>query len=151
MISKLKQLLLSHLQPQTPEQQQQHLNIAAASMLCEVIFADEQVSDAEADLLPDLLSSLLNLDKDQAEQLTEEAKLSRHQATSLYEFTNELNDKFSLEQKRQLILAMWKLAYADGRLCQYEDQIIRRCADLLYLKHSELIQLRNQARDSLNL
>lgn len=40
---------------------------------------------------------------------------------------------------------MWTLAYADGNLCRYEDQIIRRTAELLYLKHSELIQLRNAA------
>ncbi|MBV7316676.1 TerB family tellurite resistance protein [Shewanella sp. NIFS-20-20] len=151
MISKIKKFLQSHTQAQTPEQQQHHLNIAAASMLCEVIFADEQVSDEEANLLPSLLVSLLGLAEQQAQELSEEAKLSRQNATSLFEFTNEINDKFTLEQKQQLILAMWKLAYADGRLCQYEDQIVRRCADLLYLKHSELIQLRNQARDSLGV
>ncbi|MBO2605406.1 TerB family tellurite resistance protein [Shewanella algae] len=145
MIAKLKQFLNAHQQSKSPQEQQKQLELAAASMLLEVVYADEEMSGTEAQLLPELLEQTLGIAAEVAAELIVEAKQSRHDATSLFEFTSAINDSFTLEQKQQLILAMWRVAYADGELCRYEDQIIRRCADLLYLKHSELIQLRNQA------
>lgn len=147
MIAKLKQFLNAHMHAETPEEKQRHLDLAAASMLLEVVYADEVLSPEEEQLLPKVMQETLGLSATDAQDLISEAKGRQREATSLYEFTNEINDAFSLEQKQNLVLAMWQLAYADGQLCQYEDQIIRRMSDLLYLKHSELIQLRNRAME----
>lgn len=148
MIEKLKKFLTSHAQAVTPEEQAHHLNLAAVSLLLEVVFADETLSDEEANLLPSMLAEALSLVPSEVEELVKEATEMQKNSTSLYEFTSEINQNCSVEQKQKLILSMWKLAYADGQLCQYEDQIIRRTADLLYLKHSELIQMRNIAMES---
>ncbi|GGI97370.1 tellurium resistance terB-like protein subgroup 2 [Shewanella hanedai] len=148
MIAALKKFLTSHAQAATPEEQTHHLNLAAVSLLLEVVFADETLSDEEAKLLPSMLTEALDLSQSEAEGLVEEATKIQGNSTSLYEFTNEINQQCSIEQKQKLILAMWKLAYADGQLCRYEDQIIRRTAELLYLKHSELIQMRNVAMEN---
>ena len=145
MIAQLKQFLSELQETPNPEQQAHQLRLAAACMLLEVVFADEEMSADEASMLPTLLAQTLDIDTTEAQSLIEEAKQRDGAATSLFEFTSVINDNFSIEQKQQLVLAMWQIAYADGHLCQYEDQIIRRCADLLYLKHSELIQLRNKA------
>ena len=148
MLAKLKQFLTSHSQAVTPEEKARQLNLAAVSLLLEVIFADETLSEEEAQLLPQLMTKALSLTQAETEELIEEAKKIQGDSISLYEFTKEINEQCDIEQKQKLILAMWKLAYADGQLCQYEDQIIRRTADLLYLKHSELIKMRNIAMDS---
>ncbi|NRD75726.1 TerB family tellurite resistance protein [Shewanella sp. VB17] len=145
MIAKLKQFLTSHSQALTPEEQEHNLNLAAVSLLLEVVFADETLSKEEQVLLPSILTSTLRLAPSEAEDLIEEATKRQASSTSLYEFTNEINQRFNVQQKQKLILSMWKLAYSDGHLCRYEDQIIRRTAELLYLKHSELIQMRNLA------
>ncbi|NMH65059.1 TerB family tellurite resistance protein [Shewanella salipaludis] len=147
MIALLKQLFQSQTQALSPQEQERQLNLAAASMLLEVVYADETLSESEAELLPQLLVSTLGILASEAEQVLVEAKRAQRNATSLYEFTAEINRVYSIGQKQQLLLAMWRLAYADGRLCQYEDQIIRRTADLLYLKHSELIRMRNLAKE----
>ncbi|QYK03384.1 TerB family tellurite resistance protein [Shewanella psychrotolerans] len=145
MIAKLKQFLTSHIEPISAEEQAKHLHLAAISLLLEVVYADETLDDKEAKLLPEMLAASLSLNPNEIATLIEEAKTIQGSSTSLYEFTNEINSQCSIEQKQQLILAMWKLAYADGALCRYEDQIIRRTAELLHLKHSELIQMRNAA------
>ncbi|NKF49154.1 TerB family tellurite resistance protein [Shewanella sp. WXL01] len=145
MIAKLKQFFANPSPSLTPEQQTAQLNLAAAALLLEVVYADEQVASDETALLPSLLTDTLDLTEADATELVNEAKQARHDATSLYEFTGLINESFDLNQRQQLILAMWRVAYADGELCRYEDQIIRRTADLLYLKHSELIKLRNIA------
>ncbi|MEI6859539.1 MAG: TerB family tellurite resistance protein [Shewanella sp.] len=148
MLAKLKQFLTSHAQAVTPEEKTRQLNLAAVSLLLEVIFADETLSKDEAKMLPQLMTKALPLTPEEAQELIDEAKKIQGDSISLYEFTKEINEQFNVEQKQKLILAMWKLAYADGQLCQYEDQIIRRTANLLYLKHSELIQMRNIAMEN---
>ncbi|MGX9463286.1 tellurite resistance TerB family protein [Shewanella sp. A14] len=145
MIAKLKQFIQSHTQESSPEDKVKHLNLAAATLLLEVVYADEHVATTEAALLPEMLISTLQISAAEATELLDDAKHSRHNATSLFEFTTEINSQFSVEDKQKLLLSMWRLAYADGELSRYEDQIIRRTADLLYLKHSELIQMRNIA------
>ncbi|WP_434927482.1 TerB family tellurite resistance protein [Shewanella sp. HL-SH8] len=145
MIAKLKQFIQARSQADSPEDKTRQLHLAAATLLLEVVYADETLDDNEAALLPSMLANALNITAEQTKELIEEASLIRGNATSLFEFTAEVNQAFSLDEKQQLLLAMWQLAYADGELSQHEDQIIRRCADLLHLKHSELIQMRNIA------
>jgi uncharacterized tellurite resistance protein B-like protein len=148
MIAKLKQFLQSHTQESSPKEKQKNLNLAAATLLQEVVYADENLAAAEAALLPEVLISTLGINPEEAITLIEEANQSRKNATSLFEFTAEINAQFSIDDKQKLLLSMWQLAYADGELSQYEDQIIRRTADLLHLKHSELIQMRNIAMET---
>jgi uncharacterized tellurite resistance protein B-like protein len=145
MIAKLKQFLQSHSQAISPEDKAKQLNLAAATLLLEVVYADETFNECEVELLPQMLMDTLGLTSAHAQELITEATKVRGNATSLFEFTAEINEQFNLAEKQHLLLAMWRLAYADGELSQYEDQIIRRTADLLYLKHSELIQMRNIA------
>ncbi|MDO6618421.1 MULTISPECIES: TerB family tellurite resistance protein [unclassified Shewanella] len=147
MIAKLKQFLQSHTQATTPEDQARQLNLAAASLLLEVMYADETLDEQEVAMLPAMLTKNLGLTLQAADELIAEAKLIQGNATSLYEFTAEINAQCSIAQKQKLLLGMWKLAYSDGKLCRNEDQIIRRTADLLHLKHSEVIQMRNIAME----
>jgi uncharacterized tellurite resistance protein B-like protein len=146
MIAKLKQFFQSGMQTQAPEQQGYRLRLAAACLLMEVVHADDTLKSEEAELLPELLIRHLDIAPEDAELVLAEAELAQDRAVSLFEFTNLINAHFSLEQKQQLLLCMWRLAFADGELSRFEDQIIRRTADLLYLKHSELIRMRNLAR-----
>jgi len=147
MIAKLKQFIQARTHAVSPEDKAHQLSLAAATLLLEVVYADETLNESEVALLPDMLKNTLHISIEEAQDLIKEATLIRGNATSLFEFTAEINQQFTLEEKQQLLLAMWRLAYADGELSRYEDQIIRRCADLLYLKHSELIQMRNIAME----
>ena len=36
--------------------------------------------------------------------------------------------------------ALWRVAFADGRIDRYEEHILRRIADLLYLRHQDFIE-----------
>jgi uncharacterized tellurite resistance protein B-like protein len=45
--------------------------------------------------------------------------------------------------------AMWEMAYADGDLDKYEDYIIRKVADLIYVPHTEFIRAKSLVKASL--
>ncbi|MBB1268532.1 TerB family tellurite resistance protein [Shewanella sp. SR44-3] len=145
MIAKLMQLLQLDCHTLSPAEKAHQLNLATVSLLIEVINADDHISPDEITHLLDVLQTRFNLSAEQAKALFEQGQQAHHNATSLFEFTEQINAHFNLEQKQTLVLSMWELSFIDDTLCQYEDQIIRRVADLLHLKHSELIQLRNQA------
>lgn len=148
MIAKLKQLFTKSDLPLSAQEIDNQVNLAAASLLLEVVFADDSFDAEEMAILPEQLAKTAQITLADASQVIEDAKRAQRDATSLYEFTREINQFFDLNQKKQLLLAMWHLAYADGELCRYEDQIIRRTAGLLHLKQSELIMTRNIALEN---
>ena len=42
----------------------------------------------------------------------------------------------------------WKVAFADGNLDQHEQHLIKRIADLLYVRHSDVITSKQRARSA---
>ncbi len=144
MIAALKKLLKQQLGEPGKSLSRQE---AAAALLIEVVLADESLSGQEQTLLPGIIANLTGASATEVSELIQSAMARHEEAVSLFEYTDLINREFSLQDKQALILAMWQLAFADVELCQYEEQIIRKTADLLYLKHSELIQLRNQVSD----
>lgn len=146
MLDKIKQLLQLNSQSLSEEDKAHQLDLATVSLLIEVINADHHMSPEEVTHLLKVLETRFHFSAEQAKTLFEQGQQKQQDSTSLFEFTAQINDNFSLAQKQNLVLSMWELSYADAQLSQFEDQIIRRVADLLYLKHSELIQLRNTAQ-----
>jgi len=43
---------------------------------------------------------------------------------------------------------MWQVAYADSELSAYEQHVIRKIADLLYVPHRAYIAAKLRARDA---
>jgi uncharacterized tellurite resistance protein B-like protein len=77
--------------------------------------------------------------------VTEKASEQVDAATCLFEFTRTLNDLASIKQKRALLAMMWRVAMADNELSRYEEHLIRKVADLLYVPHSDFIAAKQQA------
>ena len=121
--------------------------LATAALLIEVMVIDGDLDDQEMQAIAGTLSNMLHLSKEQIDQLIELSKEEVAEATSLYQFTKEINEHFDIEKKLSLMTAMWRVAFADGHLDKYEENIIRRVADLLHIRHSEYIRCKANARD----
>ena len=68
-------------------------------------------------------------------------------SNDLQRFTSAIHEQWSNEQKLELLISLWRIAYADNDLDKYEEHIIRRIADLLYISHSDFIKAKITARD----
>jgi len=121
--------------------------LATAALLIEVMVIDGDLDDQEMQAIAGTLSNMLDLSKEQIDQLIELSKEEVAEATSLYQFTKEINEHFDIEKKLSLMTAMWRVAFADGHLDKYEENIIRRVADLLHIRHSEYIRCKANAKD----
>lgn len=147
MIDKIKSFFSKNvLEPETeltsPDQ------LATAALLIEVMVIDGDLDDQEMQAIAGTLSNMLHLSKEQIDQLIELSKEEVAEATSLYQFTKEINEHFDIEKKLSLMTAMWRVAFADGHLDKYEENIIRRVADLLHIRHSEYIRCKANAKDA---
>ena len=116
------------------------LQLATASLLIELIQADESVHEIELAQTFRAIRDTFTLSEDETRTLMELAKEHAEHATSLYEFTSELNDNLDADQKYQIIFLMWQVASADGHIDKYEDHLIRKVSELLYVPHQAFIK-----------
>ncbi len=150
MLNKLSRFIERHLQPggATPTLSAHQKQLAVAALLVEVAMVDHQFSDSELHSLSDSLSRKYSLTTDEISELISLAKSESNHATSLHQFTQIVNQHCNGAEKFNLIKAMWEIAFADGNLDKYEDYLIRKVADLIYLPHAEFIRAKSQVKAS---
>ena len=119
--------------------------LTSAALMIEVASIDQNFSSSELEALNYILRCEFGLTDNEVQSLIALAKSARDDASSLYPFTKLINDQFDVSQKYKLITSMWQIAFADGNLDKYEESIIRRVADLIYLPHSEFMRAKHQA------
>ncbi len=133
--------------PATPEARRHAVRVATALLLVEVARADFSEDLVEDKKALELLEDFFHLSAGEAGMLVEEAKTEADKAASLQSFTRRLHERLSVEEKHGVVEMLWKVAMADNHLDKYEDHLVRKIADLLYVSHSDLIRIRNGVAD----
>lgn len=152
MLAKLKSLFKDSIgQPeaQTEEQLQEQLQLASTILLLEVARTDHEIEEVEVERIKMLVKDKFNLSSEATQALMDEADDTINDIIDFHQFTSLLNQHFDLDQKCRLVQYMWEIALADGNLDAYEDQFIRKVADLMYLRHSELLSARERAKKAM--
>jgi len=119
--------------------------ITCLALLIEVAKSDHKVDQEEIQKITELAISEFNVVKTQQDELLELATNLSAQATSLYEYTSLVNEVYSAQEKFTLICAMWRVAFTDGQIDRYEEHLIRRVADLIYIPHVQFIEAKHNA------
>jgi uncharacterized tellurite resistance protein B-like protein len=151
MLKTLKDLFDSLLPPTagTPPQVAEHtLQLAAAVLLVEVMRADASFHDAERHAVLAALRKVFDLADDEARRLAELATATAQQATDLFGFTSQINDRFDMAQKLHMVELMWQVAYADGHLADHERHVLWRVADLLHVPQGAYVNARIRAQQA---
>ena len=125
------------------------LKLATATLLIEIVRADYEEDKNEIDEVISQLKSFFDLSDEESELLLIEAKDSSDHSVSLQEFTRLLHEELSIDEKNLIITMLWKVAFSDNNLDKYEDHVIRKISDLLYIPHSEMIRIRNTVKDNI--
>ncbi|QQD19599.1 TerB family tellurite resistance protein [Spongiibacter nanhainus] len=135
------ELLRKMLGNDTPDEAEtMTLEKAAGALLIEVSKSDYDQDPAEVEKIRDLLSRHFSVSVDDMEGFMKDVEDHSHQGTSLYPYTRFINDNCSNEEKYLLIKSLWEVAAEDGRIDKYEDYVIRKVSDLIYLPHSDFIR-----------
>jgi uncharacterized tellurite resistance protein B-like protein len=119
--------------------------LAAAALLIHVVGVDGPISEAARQKLHAVLKTRFELDDATTTELIEEATMVEDEAVDLYRFTSLLNRTLDEEGRQRIIEMMWEIIYADGRVSEFEDNLVWRVADLLNVSSRDRLELRRQA------
>lgn len=134
--------------PDAPGAGVDRITIAACVLLLEMAKADDFFSSSEQEKIREILRADLGLPPDEIDGVLAIAGREREDSADLWAYTNLINESFSDAEKSRLVEMIWEVAYADGSLDQHEDYIVHKLANLLHVKHRDLIaaKLRVKAR-----
>jgi uncharacterized tellurite resistance protein B-like protein len=76
--------------------------------------------------------------------LIEAATAADREAIDLYRFTSLLNRSLDEAGRLRIVEMMWEIVYADGKVNEFEDNVIWRAADLLGISSRDRIEMRRR-------
>jgi len=129
------------------DNQEHHLKLATAALLVEMMHQDEQVLETEQQAVRQALKENFTLSDEESIELCHLAQQELKNATDYYQFTKLIAEHFSQQQKIKVIELLWQVAYADNHLDAYEEHMVRRIADLIYVPHQDFIQTKLRAQN----
>jgi uncharacterized tellurite resistance protein B-like protein len=115
--------------------------LAAAALLVHTAAIDGSISDLERDKLHAVIKRCFDLDEVDTNVLIVEAMQAEHDAIDLYHFTRLINRSLDESGRRRIVEMMWEIIYADGRVTDFESNLVWRAADLLGISSRERIEL----------
>jgi uncharacterized tellurite resistance protein B-like protein len=114
---------------------------AAAALLVHTAEIDGNMAEAERRKLHDLLQRRFELSEADTQALISDATEAEHEAIDLYHFTTVINRSLKENDRLRIVQMMWEIIYADGRVSEFESNLIWRAADLLGISSRDRIEL----------
>jgi uncharacterized tellurite resistance protein B-like protein len=125
------------------------IRIATAALLVEMTRMDGSISDVERKRVMHAVETKFGLRPEETAELLRLAEQEAQQATDYFQFTSLIKDRLTPAEKERLIEQLWRVAYADGELNPYEEHLVRKIADLIYMPHNAFIAAKLRARPNL--
>ncbi len=153
MLAKLKQMIDGFTGEGTGDKQRSidDRKLAAASLLVHATLVDGDLHPAEQHKLKELLQSNYQLTETETAELIELATREENRAVDLYGFTRRLTRELKPEERLNIIEMLWEIAYSDGVLHEFEDNLIWRVAELMHVAPRERIRLRQKVSARLKI
>lgn len=121
------------------------LRRATAVLMLDVARADYVFADTELARVLELVEAHFGLSAHEAAELVDAAGGEADDLTSVHEFTRLLHEHLDEEEKARIVSLLWQIAYADGRLDKYEDSLVLKISDLLYVSRGRVMRLKHDA------
>lgn len=134
MLGLLKSLLAG---TDTPGGADGALRLAVATLMVEAATLDGSFDESERRRLLALLAQRFELDAAQAERLLAEAQQAQARAVGLEGMTRTIKNALDQDQRIAVLEMLWEVVYADGRLHDYEANLLRRLAGLVYVSDQD--------------
>ena len=118
------------------ENQNNEIDILCGLMI-EAANTDGKITQEELNKISYSLINVFKEDPKIVEDSLSKAFENKDNSRSLYFYTSKLNKSYSDDQKIQLIEVLWEIILADNELHDFETNLIRRLAGLLYISDVE--------------
>ena len=121
------------------------------ALLVEAGMADGGLDDAERAGILHLLTEQLELTDDKAKGLLDEAIVVHNSRIEIHSLVRQIRTETEMDDRIIILEMIWMVVLADGVLHEYEAQLMRRLAGLLYVDDVASGHAANSARARLGL
>src|SRR2546423_1627708 len=118
--------------------------LAAAALLIHASAIDGTMTDVERDRLRAVLKARFALEDAATDALIDAGTRADNEAVDLYHFTSLINRTLDEAGRLGIVEMMWEMVFADGRVNEFEDNLMWRAADLLGVSSRDRIALRQR-------
>ena len=118
------------------EKENSEIDILSGLMI-EAANTDGEVTQEELNKISHSLINVFKEDPKAVEVSLTKAFENKDNSKSLYYYTSKLNKSYSNENKIKLIEVLWEIILADNEIHDFETNLIRRLAGLLYISDVE--------------
>jgi uncharacterized tellurite resistance protein B-like protein len=125
------------------------VRVATCALLLEMAHIDGEFSESERENIISILKREYGMSDEYVAELIEASHEELEGTIDLWQFTNLINQNYSIEEKTRIIELVWKIAFTDGNLDKHEDYLVHKLANLLRLTHKQLIDAKMKTIHSL--
>jgi len=121
-----------------------------SGLMVEAANTDGKITQEELDKISHSLINVFKEDPQIVENSLTKAFMDKDNSKSLYFYTSKLNKSFSTEKKLMLIQVLWEVILSDSEIHDFETNLIRRLAGLLYISDVECGNAKIRASKKVN-
>jgi len=112
-------------------------------LMFEIAISDGSLDKAELELIKKRASRSGNTDE-KVSKIIKRIIDETEDSVSFYPSVKEINDTYSLEEKKELLSVLWNLVTADSVVDAYEENLYFKIAELIKIKRSLANQIKQQ-------
>ena len=116
-------------------------------LMIEAAYTDGQIDNSEISKIKSSLINVFDEHPKDVDLALEEAVKNKNNPKSLHYYTSFINKNFDENKKHLLIEALWEIVLSDGEIHDFESNLIRRLAGLLYISDVSSGNARKRALD----
>ena len=148
MLQSLKNIFSNNIN-KNKEDNNQDIDILAGLMI-EAANTDGNISHDEVNKISLSLINIFKEDPKEVEMTLSKALDDKDNSRSLHYYTSKLNKSFSHEKKLLLIEVLWEVILSDNEIHDFESNLLRRLAGLLYISDIECGNAKKRANHNIN-
>ena len=124
---------------------------SATVLLLSISKADDIIDENEIKLINNIIIDFFDLNPHNSKKIVNESIQLLNESTDLYQFGNTLNQSFTYNDKIDFICCAYEVGYSDEKLHFREDYFIKKISNILNVDHSDLINVKAEMKNYLEL
>ena len=116
-------------------------------LMIEAAYTDGQIDKSELKKIKLSLINTFDENPNDVDSVVKDAIINKDNSKSLHYYTSFINKNFTDQKKLLLIEALWEIVLSDGEIHDFESNLIRRLAGLLYISDVKSGNARKKALD----
>ena len=116
-------------------------------LMIEAAYTDGNIDLSELNKIKLSLINIFSEDPKEVSLVLEKAQQNKNNSKSLHYYTSFINKNFDDKKKILLIEVLWEIVLSDGEVHDFESNLIRRLAGLLYISDVDSGNAKKRALD----